>query len=153
MNRRFTQAVLVLVVVFAAAQLIRPRRANPAIDATRTIGAQSGASDGLAVVLDRACRDCHSNATVWRRYTEIAPASWLMAYAVSEGRKAINFSEWSAYSPDRQRVLLAASCDDVRSGKMPGIYALLHSEMRLSPQDVQMICAAALRAAAPGVSQ
>lgn len=27
----------------------------------------------------RACADCHSNATVWPWYTNVAPASWLIA--------------------------------------------------------------------------
>ena len=40
-------------------------------------------------------------------------------------------------------MLLAASCDDVKSGKMPGPYTRLRPETRLSPQDVETICAAA----------
>jgi hypothetical protein len=68
-----------------------------------------------------------------------------MAYGVMEGRKAVNFSEWTAYSPDQQRTLLALSCDDATSGKMPGVYTLLHPEMRLSPQDIATICEAAHR--------
>ena len=153
MTHRSTYAALVFIGVLAAAQLVRPGRVNPTIDATRTIGAQPETPVGLAAVLDRACRDCHSNATVWPRYTHIAPASWLMAYAVSQGRRAVNFSEWTAYPPAQQRLLLAASCDDVMNSKMPGIYTLLHPEMRLSPRDVQVICAAARQADAPGVAQ
>jgi heme-binding protein len=67
---------------------------------------------------------------------------------VTKGRKAVNFSEWAAYSPDQQRILLAASCDDVTHDKMPGPYTLLHPEMRLSAQDVTTICAAARQAEA-----
>jgi hypothetical protein len=66
-----------------------------------------------------------------------------MAYGVKEGREAVNFSEWSAYSPAQQRALLAVSCADVSSGKMPGPYAWLHPNMRLSPEDVETVCAAA----------
>jgi hypothetical protein len=66
-----------------------------------------------------------------------------MAYGVTKGRKAVNFSEWGAYSPEQRRALLIASCNDVTRGTMPGAYALLHPEMRLSPQDVATICAAA----------
>ena len=143
MGRRLKQAAVVFVVIVAAAQLIRPERANPPTDVSRTIQAQVGTASGLVAVLDRACRDCHSNATVWPWYTQIAPASWLMAYGVTKGRQAVNFSEWAAYSPEQQRMLLAASCDDVKSGKMPGPYTRLRPETRLSPQDVETICAAA----------
>lgn len=143
MSTRLKQAFVVFVVVFAAAQLVRPARANPAIDSGRTIQAHVGTASALAAVLDRACRDCHSNETVWPWYTQIAPASWLMAYGVRQGRSAVNFSEWGAYPPDVQRTLLSASCQDVSNGKMPGIYTLLRPETRLSAQDIATICAAA----------
>jgi Haem-binding domain len=148
MIRRVKQAVVVFVVVFAAAQLFRPGRANPATDASRTIQAHAGTASGLVSVLDRACRDCHSNETVWPWYTQVAPVSWLMAYVVAEGRKAVNFSDWAAYSPSQQQTLLAVSCDDAMSGKMPGPYTLLHPEMQLSAQDVETVCAAARQAEA-----
>jgi len=147
------QAAVVFVIVFAAAQLVRPERANPATDATRTIQAHSGTTSELAAVLDRSCRDCHSNATVWSWYTEIAPLSWLMARGVAEGRKAVNFSEWAGYPPEAQRTLLSASCQDVSSGKMPGPYALVRPETKLSPQDIETICAGARQAEADVVDR
>ena len=155
MSRRLKQATVVLIAVFAAAQLVRPVRANPVIDASRTIQAHVGTASGLVAILDRSCRDCHSNATVWPWYSQIAPVSWLMAYGVTKGRQAVNFSEWATYTPEQQRMLLAVSCDDATNGKMPGPYTLLHPEMRLSAQDIKTICAAARQteAHAAGVSQ
>jgi len=143
---RLKNAVILFVVVFAAAQLIRPARTNPPTDPTRTIQAYAGTGSEVGAILDRACRDCHSNETVWPWYTQLAPTSWLMAYGVTEGRKAINFSEWASYPPDVQRTLLSASCEDVSAGKMPGPYTLLRPETRLSTQDVETICAAARQA-------
>lgn len=143
MSRRLKQTAIVIVILFAAAQLVRPGRANPPTDASRTIGAHAGTSAELGAVLDRSCRDCHSNGTVWPWYTQVAPVSWLMAYGVRAGRKAVNFSEWAAYPADRQRELLRKSCDDVKAGKMPGPYTFLHPETKLSPRDVETICAAA----------
>src|SRR5262245_64676484 len=155
MSKRLKQSAVVFVVVFAAAQLVRPERANPPTDVSRTIQAHVGTASGLVAVLDRACADCHSNRTVWPWYTQIAPVSWLMAYGVSKGRKAVNFSEWAAYEPEQQRVLLIESCQDVSQGNMPGPYTLLHPEMRLSTQDIETICAAARQAEADaaGVSR
>ena len=99
MNRRLKHAAIIFIVVLAAAQLVRPERANPATDASHTIQAEAGTASGLVAVLDRSCRDCHSNGTVWPWYTQIAPVSWLMAYGVTAGRKAVNFSEWTSYRP------------------------------------------------------
>jgi hypothetical protein len=72
-----------------------------------------------------------------------------MAHEISEGRKALNFSEWAAYPPERQRALLLASCRDVSEGKMPGPYTVFDPEARLSPQDVEAICAASRAVKSP----
>jgi heme-binding protein len=143
MSRRLKQAAVVFVVVFAVAQLVRPERTNPTTDPSRTIGAHVDNTSQLPAVLDRACGECHSNNTVWSSYAQIAPLSWVLARAVAEGRSAVNYSEWGAYSPGQRRTLLAASCDDASTGKMPGgAWTLLHPEARLSSQDIETICAA-----------
>jgi len=136
--------LLVVIVALGAAQFIRPALANAPTDPSRTIAAHPGASGQLVSVLGRACGDCHSNVIEARWYTRTAPVSWIMARAATEGRSAVNFSEWGGYSTDQQRKLLAASCQDSRTGKMPvSIYVTLHPEARLTPQDVETICAAA----------
>ena len=143
MSRRFKQAAVAFVVLFATAQFVRPERANPPVDPALTIRAHVEAASGLPVVLDRACRDCHSNETAWPWYTQIAPVSWVLARGVAEGRNAVNFSEWGTYSPDQQRTLLTAACGSASSGRMPGRpWTLLHPEARLSPEDIDTICGA-----------
>jgi hypothetical protein len=139
------QAAVVVVIGFAAAQLIGGDGRNPATDPGLTMQAQPGASR-LASILDRSCKDCHSNRTVWPWYTKVAPVSWAMAYSVKKGRTAVNFSEWAAYRPQQQRTLLALSCEDVSTGKMPGPWTVLHPEAKLSPQDIDTICSAARQA-------
>jgi heme-binding protein len=154
MSRRLKQAAVVLVAAFAAAQLLRPERANPPIDASRAIQADVETSGGLVPVLDRACNDCHSNATVWPWYTHIAPVSWVIAHGVTEGRKAVNFSEWAAYHPDQQRALLALACQDASDGRMPGRpWTVLHPDARLSKEDINTICAAARQAEADAAAR
>ena len=147
MSRRLRKVglavVVVFVVVLAAAQLVRPERTNPKIDFANTFQAHV-TSSGLVAVVDRSCGDCHSNATVWARYTNVAPLSWIITRGVTEGRKALNFSEWAAYSREKQQELLAASCRDASNGTMPmGVYLRIRPEARLSAQDVEAICAAA----------
>jgi hypothetical protein len=135
------QAVVVLIVLFAAAQLVRPPRANPPIDPNRTI--ESQVSSELGAALNRSCGDCHSYRTTWPGYAQVAPLSWLYAMSIQKGRAAINFSEWAAYPPDRQKQLLVLACQEVSQGKMPGsAWTSLHPEAKLSTHDVEMICAA-----------
>jgi hypothetical protein len=93
--------------------------------------------------MNRSCGDCHSNNTEWSRYSTVAPISWIVAYAVNSGRKAMNISDWTSYSPEDQRKLLVLSCKDATEGKMPGgIFTRLRPEATLSAQDIKTICSA-----------
>ncbi len=136
----FWRCVGVMGVLGVAIQLV-PYGRNHAVNPVRREPAWD--QPATRALVARACFDCHSNQTVWPWYTQVAPLSWLMAYGVKTGRQAVNFSEWAAYPPQRQRELLAESCRDVSTGKMPGAYTRLRPETRLSAQDVATICAAA----------
>ena len=152
MRRLLKRTAIAFVIVFAAAQLVRSEHSNPATDSSQTLRAQIGSASGLVMVVDRACRDCHSNETVWPTswYTQVAPLSWVIANGVAEGRSVLNFSEWGTYSPSQQQMLLAASCQTAMDGTMPGsAWTVLQPEARLSAQDIDTICAAARQAREP----
>lgn len=74
----------------------------------------------------RACADCHSNETRWPWYSKVAPASWLVAYDVAEGREHLNVSEWNRPQKDAHE-----AAEEVRDGEMPYRgYTLTHPEAR-----------------------
>lgn len=136
--------VAVSVAALATAQFVRPEKANRLTDSSHTIQTQPGTSSALAAVLNRSCGDCHSNTMVSRWYTRVPPFSTLMARGAREGRKAIDFSEWTGYSSEQQRDLLLASCTDAKLGKMPmKAYVRFRPDAQLSTQDVETICSAA----------
>lgn len=83
------------------------------------------------------CYDCHSNQTVWRWYDKVAPASWYVQNHISEGRQALNFSEW-----DKPQRLREAS-ETVLGGSMPPrSYTLLHPSAKLSDAQKQVLASA-----------
>jgi hypothetical protein len=130
-----------LVVFLVVAQVIRPSRTNPPVDRAREIGATLSLTPVVAAILERSCNDCHSNRTVWLWYSGVAPASWLVAYDVYEGRRRMNFSEWDTHSPEEHKKLLDRTCPDAKSGEMPGFpYLLMHPGAKLSAEDVQVVC-------------
>lgn len=136
--------VAVLVTAVGVAAVVSPSTHNLPTDSTHTIRAQAGTSSALADVLDRACGDCHSNTMVFRWYTRVPPLSTLLARGAREGRKAVNFAEWSGYSAEQQQALLLASCADAESGTMPmKAYLAFRRDARLSNQDIETICSAA----------
>lgn len=87
-------------------------------------------------VLRRACYDCHSNETVWPWYSRVAPASWLVARDVNEGREALNYSTWTSYPAEERDEERAETWEEVEEGEMPlGVYLLMHREAKLSDAD------------------
>lgn len=87
-------------------------------------------------VLRRACYDCHSNQTVWPAYSRIAPASWLVAHDVHDGRNELNFSIWNRYDTVTRRKKLDRAREEVSHGDMPpAYYVWMHPEARLSDAD------------------
>lgn len=88
-------------------------------------------SPATRALAKQACFDCHSNETEWPAYARIAPASWLVQYDVSEGRSALNFSEWQ-----RPQKKASDAAEELREGEMPpAMYQLMHAHGRLSAAD------------------
>lgn len=141
MFRRVTKAIVWLFALFLAIQMIRPARTNPPVDPARTLEAHVEVPPEVEAILTRSCADCHTNRTRWPWYSNVAPASWLVVNDVNEGRRHMNLSDWE------QRHRHEGSpfdeiCKQVRDGEMPlWYYTPLHPETRLSPGDVQTICA------------
>jgi hypothetical protein len=131
---------LVLLVLFAVAQLIRPAQTNPPSDPSASL--MTKAPREVAQIFDRSCRDCHSNDTRWPLYSQVAPLSWLVASDVREGRDHFNYSEWTSIDPDDQDKLLGGVCTLAKRNRMPlWQYWLIHRGAKLSPADVATLCA------------
>lgn len=82
-------------------------------------------------LVDHHCFQCHSNETEWPWYTNIAPASWLVAFDVQQGRDKFNFSDWEN-SPTELEELI----NNVKDGEMPPAqYTMFHPDAVLSEKE------------------
>ena len=128
-------------VIIGAIQFVRPNRTNPPVDPSQGIQSHIAVPDKVSAIFQRACRDCHTNETVWPWYSQIAPVSWILAGHVRDGRSFLNLSEWSRYTPAKGRAKLDQICENVSSGKMPlASYRPFHPDARLSKDDVRTLC-------------
>lgn len=76
----------------------------------------------------RACKNCHSNETVWPWYSVVAPASWLVQSDVDEGRSHFNVSEWGRAKNHGDK-----AAEMLREGEMPPwFYLPAHPEAQLT---------------------
>ncbi len=135
------KAIGFIVLVIAAAQLIRPNRRNPPVNPSQSFQVRMHPDSQVAQIFDRSCNDCHSNHTVWPWYSGVAPFSWVVADDVRDGRAHVNFSEWGKYDAKKSADLLTDICDMVRQGDMPlWSYTLLHKGTRLTSAERTAIC-------------
>ncbi len=87
--------------------------------------------------LKKSCFDCHSDQVRLPWYSKVAPASWLLADHINEGRENLNFSNWEDYSKREKTGLLQRIKDEVESGNMPlKSYLLIHADARLRTEDI-----------------
>lgn len=141
MKKYLKWSAIVLALIFVGIQFIRPARMNPPIDEAETIQAKLNVPPEIDSILARSCNDCHSNRTDWVWYSNVAPASWFMAYHVEEGRIELNFSEWGKLSPGRASRKLEEICEQVNAGEMPiWNYVLLHPSAHLTDADKKALC-------------
>jgi hypothetical protein len=131
-----------LLALFVFMQLVPVPHTNPRYDQKLAVEHQVLVPPNVKAILDRSCRDCHSDDTEWPLYARIAPTSWLLANHVREGREQMNLSEWGAMDSDAEKDLLIEVCRQVKKGKMPvWSYTLIHRSAALSQDDVKALCA------------
>lgn len=131
---RIKTALVVLVALLLAIQLVPIRRDNPPI--TSPIKPPKA----IDTTLRRACFDCHSHETVWPWYSYVAPVSWMVAYDVHEGRRHLDFSTWTEYPIALKRKKLAGISELVQEREMPLWYYLpMHHDAQLSDEDVSAL--------------
>jgi len=122
-----------LVVLVGGAQFVRPDRTNPPAANPYPID-----DPQVESIVRRSCFDCHSNETKWPWYSEVAPASWLLANHVKDGRRHMNFSDWDR---EKEPKRLEELCEEVREGNMPmPSYLLIHRGAVLSADEVNTLC-------------
>jgi heme-binding protein len=130
-----------MVCLFIGLQFVRPARTNPPVDPSQTMQARVQMPPEVAAIVDRSCQDCHSNATRWPWYSNVAPFSWLLVDHVNEGRQHLNLSEWGRLDTRRAGKKLEEICDEVKDGAMPiDSYTWIHRSARLSAKDVGTLC-------------
>lgn len=141
MRTKLKWAGMIIALIIIGLQFTSPAHTNPPVDETQTIQGMTVVPAEVSALFTRSCNDCHSNQTNWRWYTYVAPVSWLTVGHVRDARAELNFSEWGRYGERMKATRLRAICDQCQNGKMPlASYALVHQEVKLSPDDVKRIC-------------
>lgn len=144
--------IFAFIILLIAAQFVRPARNEGSVAGPAFIGARKPVPADVAKVLQRACYDCHSNHTSYPWYADIQPVGWWLAMHVRDGRRHLNFSEFTTYSDKRAAHKLKEVAEEVREKGMPlRSYTWTHPEARLDDAERKLIIdwAQSMRSAMP----
>ncbi len=117
-------------------QFFRTDKTNPQLNAETDFRKVEQVPEEIAVLIEKACYDCHSNETVYPWYAGIAPFSWIIKSHVTEGRENMNFSEWAKYQPGKRGHFLDECSEVIEKGEMPlKQYTLLHPVAKFNTEE------------------
>lgn len=126
--------MLVIVGIFVILQLIPVNQTNP------LVVQDVNAPDDIKTLLKTSCYDCHSNESKWPWYSRIAPGSFLISHDVIEGRKHLNFSEFSNLDAFDSTDIADELIEVLEEGEMPILpYLLLHPNASLCDSETKAL--------------
>lgn len=133
------KVLIVLLVLFVAAQAFRPAKNNSS-DTSKDISKSYVVPENVKTILAKACNDCHSNNTKYPWYAEIQPVAWWLNDHIKDGKKHLNFNEFDGYRIARQYKKLEECMEEVKDGAMPmSSYTIIHKEAKLTDDEKQTL--------------
>ena len=136
MKKVFKTIGWLLLIALIVIQFFRPEKnINPG-DQPNAIAKKYIVSADVKAILDKACMDCHSNNTHYPWYNNIQPVAWWLADHVKDGKKELNFDEFTNRRPRFQYRRMQQTIDLVKKEEMPlDSYTWTHKDAILSDDE------------------
>src|SRR5262250_2423937 len=133
MFRKILLAVFVLLIII---QFIHPSRNISKAEQPNNIAHAFNVPTEVKQILDKACMDCHSNNTRYLWYFKIQPVDWWLTHHIDEGKRGLNFDEYTSRSLRYQFHKMEDIADQVKEGEMPiNSYTWIHKDAILTEQE------------------
>ena len=135
MKKFFKRFSLLLLLVFIVIQFFRPAKNKSEGISANDITKKYAVPDSVLAILKTSCYDCHSNNTGYPWYNNIQPVAWWLKNHIDEGKRGLNFSEFTTYRIGKQYRRLDDINKQIKEGEMPlESYTLIHGYAKLSNQ-------------------
>jgi len=133
MKSTFAKILVALLIIFIIIQFIRPAKNQSSAAGVYDINTKYKVPDSVQKIFKASCYDCHSNNTVYPWYAEIQPVGWWLSSHVNDGKRGLNFSEFTSYPIGKQYKRLQDISEQVKSDEMPlSSYLLIHTYAKLT---------------------
>lgn len=132
--------MVTLLILIMSLQFIQPPKNNGQAMSDMDVTHFVQVPDSVLSILKRSCYDCHSNRTNYPWYVNISPVNLLLAYHVKNGKKELNFSEFSQYNTRRMKSKLSSINEQVEKREMPlDSYLWMHKDAGLTDAEIELI--------------
>lgn len=128
-------------VILIIIQFIRPEK-NDYKDLTYDVSTKYQVPEDVNRLLRVSCNDCHSNVSVYPWYSNIQPVAWWLDEHITDGKKHLNFSEFTKLPIAIQHHKFEEIIEEVKEHEMPlpsYTYLGLHKEANLSDEQRQIL--------------
>ena len=130
------KVLLLLVVALIVIQFFRPEKNIHPQPQPANIASVYPVPANVDSILVKACNDCHTNNTRYPWYSHIQPVDWWMSNHVTEGKRELNFDEYTNRSLRYQYHKMEEIADQIEEGQMPlDSYTWMHREARLNASE------------------
>lgn len=141
MKKRLKLLGYILLAAFVLGQFIRPER-NLSNDQSRHVSTKYPVPASVESILKVACYDCHSNYTVYPWYANVQPVAAWLANHVEEGKRELNFSDFTSRKVAIQNHKFDEVIEMVKEGEMPlSSYTWVHRDAVLSTEQKDQLIA------------
>lgn len=131
---------LFLLAAFVIIQFFHPKKNKSKGPQANYIGNAFAVPEDVKNIMAKACNDCHSNNTRYPWYSYIQPVHWWLNGHIKNGKKAINFDEYTNRSLRYQFHKMEEVEEMVEDGKMPlKSYLWIHKDAKLTPAEKEKI--------------
>ena len=125
--------LITLVVLLVIIQFIHPERNKASGPQANSLATLITVPDNIKNILAKACNDCHSNNTRYPWYSHVQPVHWWMNNHVRDGKRHLNFDEYSNRPLRFQYDAMEEITDEIEEGEMPlDSYTWMHPDARLT---------------------
>jgi len=131
---------ITLLVALIGIQFFHPKKNKSKSPHSNYIGNEFAIPENVKNILAKACNDCHTNNTSYPWYASIQPVHWWLNKHIKEGKKELNFDEYTNKSLRYQYHKMEETIEMVKEGKMPlDSYTWTHKDAILTTEEKDMV--------------
>ncbi len=132
----FKKIMVALLVALIIIQFIHPKKNKAEGPQPNYIGNNFAVPADVKTILAKACNDCHSNNSNYPWYANLQPIHWWMEKHIKEGKKNINYDEYTNRPLRYQYHKMEETIEMIKEGEMPlNSYTWTHKDAKLTNEE------------------